>query len=319
MDEPLVQYDGSTTTNRTFLIADERGSIIAGTDNSGAKSWINTYDEFGMPGPGNQCSFQYTGQVWMASAGLYHFKARAYHPELGQFLQPDPIGYADGLNIYAYVQNDPVNRIDPNGTTSESFGFTCAFDQCEKGVVVDPNTGYYDWEAMHQNGIFAVVTGLGGTITFGELGQVLNGEDFHFYEVVIPTLCDADTAFALMRSLGASAPGPILWSSEGEREHMLFGWGNDRNLITQAVDSDARRITNFTLEGHRYFPGEVSIEVEPWGIGGAFSTIRITGFGTGPRPRENEILGSLYFGSRAAAASRACSYPGVNVAGRAAL
>jgi hypothetical protein len=39
-----------------------------------------------------------------------------YSPALGRFLQPDPIGYAGGSNLYAYVGNDPVNLTDPHGT-----------------------------------------------------------------------------------------------------------------------------------------------------------------------------------------------------------
>jgi uncharacterized protein RhaS with RHS repeats len=53
--------------------------------------------------------------MWLPEALLYHYKARVYSPNLGRFLQADPIGYADGLNLYAYVGGDPVNGIDPSG------------------------------------------------------------------------------------------------------------------------------------------------------------------------------------------------------------
>jgi RHS repeat-associated protein len=47
--------------------------------------------------------------------GLYYYRARMYSPELGRFLQPDPIGYADGMNVYVYCGNNPINWIDPWG------------------------------------------------------------------------------------------------------------------------------------------------------------------------------------------------------------
>lgn len=122
LDDVAVAYDGSGTSTRTWQLADERGSVIALSGSTGAVSSINTYDEYGVPGSGNTGRFQYTGQQWLPEAGAYHYRARAYLPQVGRFLQTDPIGYAAGANLYAYVGADPINHVDPSGLDAEFPG-----------------------------------------------------------------------------------------------------------------------------------------------------------------------------------------------------
>ena len=48
--------------------------------------------------------------------GLLFMRARYYDPQLGRFTQRDPVGGAQGPNLYQYAAGDPVNRLDPFGT-----------------------------------------------------------------------------------------------------------------------------------------------------------------------------------------------------------
>lgn len=116
IDNPIVRYTDDTNATREWILADERGSVVAYYNASGVRQGaINTYDEYGERGSSNHGLFQYAGRPWLNGARAYDNRNRAYNPELGRFLQIDPIGQEGGLNIYNYAGSDPVNFTDPTG------------------------------------------------------------------------------------------------------------------------------------------------------------------------------------------------------------
>jgi len=60
-------------------------------------------------------SLRFAGQYYDEETGLHYNWHRYYDPKTGRYLTPDPIGLAGGINIFAYVDNNPTNRTDPRG------------------------------------------------------------------------------------------------------------------------------------------------------------------------------------------------------------
>jgi RHS repeat-associated protein len=143
-DQPWVQFTGATVTTSAakYFHANYQGSIVALANSAGnvADADIFRYGAYGEPQDILKSSsfggerFRYTGQTVLPEAGVYYYKARTYDPIYGRFLQTDPIGSKDDLDLYAYTADDPVDYDDPSGT---ELGRIYKNLYCEKNCTID--------------------------------------------------------------------------------------------------------------------------------------------------------------------------------------
>ncbi|MEE9368735.1 MAG: RHS repeat-associated core domain-containing protein [Pontiella sp.] len=114
------------STNTYFYLKDQQNTVIALADELGnvVESYeYNAYGEvtvFNASGAelsaseiGNRYTFQGREIDW--DTKLTYFRSRWYSSEIGRWLSKDHIGIAGGLNLFAFVENNPVNYIDPSG------------------------------------------------------------------------------------------------------------------------------------------------------------------------------------------------------------
>jgi len=116
------------------------GSSIALSDAAGNVQERYSYEPFGKPTIYNAANvvvasssfnnpYLFTGREYDPESGLYYYRARHYSPNLGRFIQQDPIGQYGDINnhgnAYTYVGNNVVNVSDPLGLVF--YGNWCGF------------------------------------------------------------------------------------------------------------------------------------------------------------------------------------------------
>jgi RHS repeat-associated protein len=130
-DEILWRYQASVGHLRYHL--DVHGNVAFILDGNGNGLEKYTYDAFGKPtitdwsgnphvNAGNEpqswCGnrFMFRGREYLSELAVYDYRKRTYDPNLGRFLQIDPLGFDGGdINLYRYCGDDPINCSDPMG------------------------------------------------------------------------------------------------------------------------------------------------------------------------------------------------------------
>ena len=119
------EIPGSPTT--AYFHADGNGNItmlIYMNQLIGAKYLYDPYgNTLSMSGPLASLNvYRFSSKEWNASAGLYYYLYRFYDPNLQRWANRDPIHELGGFNLYRFVGNDPIGKMDPLGLSWSTAG-----------------------------------------------------------------------------------------------------------------------------------------------------------------------------------------------------
>ncbi|MCW0216775.1 MAG: RHS repeat-associated core domain-containing protein, partial [Prosthecobacter sp.] len=129
--------------SKYYFTRDHLGSVRQVSDEDEAVVETYTYDAYGVqtasaaggPGGVRLSDFRYTGHWYHEKSELHLALYRAYDAELGLWISEDPIQEAGGLNLYGYVGNSPLAKLDPSGlVTFDNFVNTATSQQLQEAA-----------------------------------------------------------------------------------------------------------------------------------------------------------------------------------------
>ncbi len=123
-----------------YVISDHLGTPQQVVDSTGTVVWKAAYQPFGKAQVITETitsNLRFPGQYFDAETGLHYNLHRYYDPATGRYISADPIGLQGGINLYAYVQNDPVDAVDPWGLWVKN--------NFDKPILIKPEHGPPEW------------------------------------------------------------------------------------------------------------------------------------------------------------------------------
>ena len=176
----------------TYLHSNPLGSIVAATDETGKQLWVKRYTPYGTESEASGtvsdlgANHSYATHEVDKETGLVYMKARFYDPLVGRFLSRDPI--EAGSNFYAYANSGPLSAFDPDGKEAIISG---------GNILINP----YDQTVP--------AISIPNIPLLGATGFKNSEINFHYYNVVTPTMLDHSYLSDVGRSLASNpTPGP---------------------------------------------------------------------------------------------------------------
>jgi RHS repeat-associated protein len=270
------------------------GSVVALSSATGSVAVSDkfSYDAYGKSAaPVGGFPFRYTGQRLDPETGLYYLRARYYDPGNGRFLQNDPVGVDGGLNLYAYVGNNPLNLIDPSGHGAEG---ACLATPLLQRLVGDCRDQVPIIVGVPTRAEKAKAKAKGAAMLEPYRSQYdRNDPRYHEYDV-LTSICRVNGTTCTVKKVDdALVHPPFRWNQESaEGAYSLPGvhlW--DDNPIDYFRPEPGIHI-NRTKKGHMFHPGDASTAVFE---SGGYVWVYTLGYGHGEYRWFNKNAGRPLF------------------------
>jgi RHS repeat-associated protein len=223
-----------------YFAKDHLGSVREMTDASGAVCARYDYDPYGRSTKVSgdlEADFGFTGFYRHQASGLNLTLFRAYDPELGRWTTRDPIAEIGGLNLYAYVGNEPISFIDSLGLKpgDPHYGLPRAF-----------------WNWAHQQGGFNKLKGPDGNLPKDVARRLF--EDWKKQGRPDPRMNRRGDS--MLHTTGDEALEVLAW--EMEMNQPDEGGDSNADLSSCPTNSTSRNKTNgregiIIYQGHTYY------------------------------------------------------------------
>jgi RHS repeat-associated protein len=298
VDQPICMIDTMTSPAVTsYYHFDGLGSVTALTNASGNTVEVYEYDVYGRVGAtdaNHPNRILFTGREYDKETGLYYYRARYYNPQIGRFLQTDPIGYDAGMNLYRYCANNPVTLKDPSGqrplrpsypgdwSLKDFFGwyFFGPIDVTGKhrqGVTLS-GVGLFDdvanlpqimsFERDMKDVAISLAWQLfsaGGTYTFVSISQSIPYTFIQNDEALIGMIANNDPLVALgSGSVYATAVIQVRARPVVDPSTVTYDWWVDFQFVCHDAFEDAMDVHS-NIPGFQEFPGGMGFDIdETW-------------------------------------------------------
>ena len=228
-----------TTTGTLYYYANNHlGAPILMTDASGMVAWEAEYRPFGEadvnPHSEIENNFRLPGQYYDQESNLHYNYFRYYQTQTGRYIRPDPIGLNANINLLTYVENNPVNFIDPYGLWD-----LISSSQALHGSKPEPGRSRpltpYEKKMLKNIALQAADTAMqkiAQNLAIRYIGPAVGGalSGVNFVLIILdpfppPAGGPEDMIATPLELLTPTPPPDLPWQQQSPCKQFLFGWG----------------------------------------------------------------------------------------------